>query len=319
MAAGLARQCESRLIVLVSERAAGIEAMRIIEATIDGTASVAHVPVGYEHAWTTFATTTHPEAGVSTYPDLSTKRNLAVLLARLLGWSRVLLLDDDITSLDARRVRAACRVLGAPHRAVGFKVGDHPDNSVVCHGVRAAGYPQDTFVGGSALLIDTASVLPFFPATYNEDLCFLCPLLVGRRVAQGGYARQLPYDAFDAPGRAIGQEFGDLLAEGLLSLVHLGAWSSKADASFWNAQMRGRRALIRRVADTMAASASHGRAVTSALEGAASRLETISPSACTTFIEDWLADAANWEDRVKALPRVRSLQQGMRALGLELI
>ena len=37
--------------------------------------------------------------------DLSAKRNLALLLSHMLGWSRILFLDDDITGLKPDDVR----------------------------------------------------------------------------------------------------------------------------------------------------------------------------------------------------------------------
>ena len=45
--------------------------------------------------------------------DVSAKRNLALILSYMLGWSRVLFLDDDITKLDPDDVRTA----GAAGRA----------------------------------------------------------------------------------------------------------------------------------------------------------------------------------------------------------
>ena len=68
------------------------------------------------------------------YPrtDLSAKRNLGLMLAHLLGWSRMMFLDDDITELNPDDVRQASGLL-ATHSAVGLHVCGFHDHSVVCH------------------------------------------------------------------------------------------------------------------------------------------------------------------------------------------
>src|SRR5580693_972894 len=81
--------------------------------------------------------------------DVSAKRNLALMLSYMLGWSRVLFLDDDITKLDPGDVRMAGRLLDK-HNAVGLCNDGYPDNSVVCHAYRMAGGRQQAFVGAGA-------------------------------------------------------------------------------------------------------------------------------------------------------------------------
>ena len=70
------------------------------------------------------------------HSDLSAKRNLGLVLSRLLGWSRVLFLDDDITELNPADMRQASGLLDT-HDAVGLHVGGFPDNSVVCHAYKS--------------------------------------------------------------------------------------------------------------------------------------------------------------------------------------
>ena len=69
--------------------------------------------------------------------DTSAKRNVALLLSRMLGWSRVLFLDDDITELNPDDVRRASGLLDT-YNAVGLHVGGMLDHSVVCHAYRQA-------------------------------------------------------------------------------------------------------------------------------------------------------------------------------------
>src|ERR1051326_7188578 len=78
--------------------------------------------------------------------DQSAKRNLALMLARMLGWPGILFLDDDITELDPSDMRRASGLLDA-HQAVGLHVGGFPDHSVVCHAYRRSGGEQQASLG----------------------------------------------------------------------------------------------------------------------------------------------------------------------------
>ena len=70
--------------------------------------------------------------------DLSTKRNLGLVLSHMLGWERVVFLDDDIRVPDPRDLSKAVSLLDT-HAAVGLGIGGFPDNSMVCHAFRAGG------------------------------------------------------------------------------------------------------------------------------------------------------------------------------------
>ncbi len=70
--------------------------------------------------------------------DVSTKRNLGLLLSHMLRWKRVVFLDDDIHVPDPADLSRAVSLLDT-HTAVGLRVGGFPDNSVVCHAFRDAG------------------------------------------------------------------------------------------------------------------------------------------------------------------------------------
>lgn len=70
--------------------------------------------------------------------DVSTKRNLALVLCHALGWERVVFLDDDIRVPNPADLRKAAGLLDT-HTAVGLRIGGFPDNSMVCHAFRNAG------------------------------------------------------------------------------------------------------------------------------------------------------------------------------------
>lgn len=71
--------------------------------------------------------------------DASQKRNLALLLARLAGWQRVLLLDDDIYGIDSAHARAAAGLLDR-HGFIGLENHGFPDTRwCAMRTVRSAG------------------------------------------------------------------------------------------------------------------------------------------------------------------------------------
>ena len=57
--------------------------------------------------------------------DVSTKRNLALLLSHMLRWRRVVFLDDDIKVPDPADLSKAVSLLDT-HTAVGLRIGGFP-------------------------------------------------------------------------------------------------------------------------------------------------------------------------------------------------
>jgi hypothetical protein len=146
------------------------------------------IPVdGYTLAGATFETSSEEFAAVSDgrASDLSLKRNLALLLARLRGWSKIVFVDDDI-SLSPSDVARLCSQLDN-HQIVGMMCTDFPDNSVFCHARRLARLHQGVFVTGAVLGVNTADLpLPFFPDIYNEDWFFFADAVAHRRLTNVG-------------------------------------------------------------------------------------------------------------------------------------
>ena len=72
-------------------------------------AIVADLPGGYTHESSgsaLLASSREASPGIAENPngDLSIKRNLGLLLARMLGWERIFFMDDDIRDVHARRI-----------------------------------------------------------------------------------------------------------------------------------------------------------------------------------------------------------------------
>ena len=106
--------------------------------------------------------------------DLSAKRNLGLLLARLHGWSKIAFVDDDIKLVGNRNIARLAGQL-EKHQVAGMVVRRFPDNSVVCHARRLAGLAQDVFVTGAVLGVHCNSLpLSFFPGHLQRGLVLFC-------------------------------------------------------------------------------------------------------------------------------------------------
>lgn len=249
--------------------------------------------------------------------DLSLKRNLGLLVAHLARWRRILFLDDDIRDVSPRTVRTAVSDLRTG-RATGMVATDFPDNSVVCHAARLAGAPQDVFVSGSALAVDTTEIDSFFPDVYNEDWLFLWDKVRARRVSATGRVRQAPYRPYADPARAAGQEFGDLLAEGLMSLLHIGGDLEPAlHPAYWRQAVEQRGLLLDRITvglgrvDHKDAPAALGAAA-----AARTSLDRCDPRTLTLFVRKWRQDLVQWRQRVRLLTPASSLGAALDLLEL---
>jgi hypothetical protein len=241
--------------------------------------------------------------------DLSLKRNLALMLSHMAGWSRILFLDDDIIQIDPDDVRRASSLLGR-FSAVGLRLrGPVLDHSVVCEAYRRLGGKQDSFVGGGALAIESSigfSRRAFFPDVYNDDWFFL---LDGENGLQATgvveSVTQLPYDPFRTPQRAIDQELGDVLAEGVYWLLDQDRPIRDANEEHWRTFLKRRHVFISRVlemVDTSDLRADEKERMTAALRGALNRLASIEPAFCERYLHAWSRDREKWRHHLDQLP-----------------
>jgi len=253
--------------------------------------------------------------------DLSAKRNLAIMISRMAGWSRILFLDDDITGLNPDDMRKASALLDT-HNVVGLRIGGFPDHSVVCHAYREAGGDQQSFIGGGALAVEVNRADSFFPDIYNDDWFFL---LDGKdsiqATAVAGQVIQYPYDPFRNPGRARAEELGDVLAEGIYWLLDLGQPIADADEAYWVGFLMKRRRFISGVLDMVKGDDTlepHDQARRiNALKGSLGRLMLITPALCASFQRAWADDLQRWQHHLKQLPTGQQLPDTLGALSHE--
>lgn len=274
-----------------------------------------------------FETSSHPE-GVSFCPlDISRKRNLGLAMAQLCGWTKILFLDDDIRRLTSAMVIKAASLLDE-YPVVGFQVRNYPDNAVVGHAKRLAGWNQDIFISGGSLLVDPQRLNGFFPPIYHEDwFCSLNHICAGT-AAVGGEVEQLPYSPFATPMRAWLEEFADILGEGLLWLIHhkrdlsfpqASFWAEAMDSSFWHSALQRRAMLLDEIARRLHKQQPNESDVAAALvsvKQAQIRRSELAAEDFVSFVDQWLRDLAGWRARLAKLPRVDSIAEALAALGL---
>ena len=262
--------------------------------------------------------------------DLSTKRNLGLVLARLQGWNKIAFVDDDIT-LSRRDYIAHLAGQLDNHQVAGMRVRDFPDNSVVCHARRLAGLTQDVFVTGAVLGVQCNNLpLSFFPDIYNEDWFFFAEDAAARKLPRVGQARQLAYDPFASPNRARCEEFGDLLAEGLYAFIGeedpslpLEEQLRGVTTPYWSRFIEARRGAInearnalRRFVDWDGDNEQVCAALNS-LAAAESQLETITADLCVDYLTAWRTDLTAWHRLTNGVSNVGGTRKAMEFLELK--
>lgn len=260
--------------------------------------------------------------------DLSSKRNIGLVLSRLMGWNKIVFLDDDIIRTDG-----LARLAGQldAHHVAGMVVRQHPDNSVVCHARRLAGANQDVFISGAVLGVHTGTLpLPFFPDVYNEDWFSFARQAAARDLPRAGQATQLTYDPFRHTDRARWEEFGDLLAEGLYALFSeapadksFGDLLKTATAAYWDNFIEVRHEVLvdthRAVLESASRHLGDPRLVNAlaSLNAAQSQLKiAINPQLCANFLESWQDDLGQWQRYTNRIKTVRDMAAAMEELQL---
>ncbi len=327
-AARLATETGARLIVLCSFRTHADDVRALLAERELPDLAVVEMPQECE-GWilSGFETThwVHHGRGKSVcgarVSDLSMKRNTGLLLARMLGWERIFFMDDDIRAVSADTVLSTVSLLGAVghgYRTAGMSVERYPDNSVVCHARREVGDRQGVFVSGSVLAVDCRVPFDFFPDLYNEDWLFFYRDAAEERLAtSGSLAEQLPYDPFADPQRAAGQEFGDVIAEGLYALLHSDLGVEAAGEEYWKRFLAHRNRVLDDVTRRLPNLRPESRGGISKALGAAQQvLWEITPNMCVDYVAAWQRDLERWGKLLANLSGASSIEDALGKMGL---
>ena len=258
--------------------------------------------------------------------DLSMKRNLGLVIARMLGWQRLMFLDDDIFDVSKEDMEALAAGLD-DHNVSVLIPDEYPDNSVACHAYRLGGGQQGKFASAGAMGVRCdRDDLPFFPNIYNEDWFFFSKEAASHKIARVGASRQREYDPYEDPQRSVKEEFGDLLAEGLYARLDVDLNILDVDVAYWTYFIESRGHFLNRVAELLwrhPDSRRHngaGRKVHAAqvsISAAQGQLERIGPELCQKFIDRWQADLVEWRRYLVTLPHFDSVESALQHLGLD--
>jgi hypothetical protein len=320
------------LVVLCSKQTNVEQVAQRVARTPGARSLIVLIPSGWKHP--EFPTRTSAEAfwtaSAKRESDLSAKRNLGLLLARLHGWHKIAFVDDDVTLSQTDNVARLAGQLDQ-HQVAGMVVRDYPDNSVVCHARRLAGLWQDVFVTGAVLGVHCNSLpLSFFPDIYNEDWFFFAREAAAHKLPRVGHARQLPYDPFATSDRARREEFGDLLAEGLYALigeqdpnVPFDDQFCGATGTYWSRFIEARRHAITEASTVLEgfvdrdADKCRVSSAVASLKAAESQLDTITADLCVNFIQAWRDDLDDWQRFSSGVNNVGSTREAMDFLQLK--
>jgi hypothetical protein len=260
--------------------------------------------------------------------DTATKRNLALLLARLMGWRDLLFIDDDVPAMPTKPLRRARAALDDGFTVAGWAFDDFPDHSALCHAYRSLAEPtfgeQVPFLGAGGMAVRVSDRTPHFPNIYNEDWFFLVDQLRAGTVGLVGELGQSPFDPFANPEHAALQEFGDLLAEGVMRLLpdHLDLAGS---VDYWRTQLELRETLTGIALDQVRAEAPTGRraAIGRSLAAADLARRRIRPAELVEWVDLWQHDQTSWNDLLVQLPapgvtaEFATMRKALHGLSLE--
>ena len=319
----LARAARSALLILCSHQAVPAEVQQLLAERSFDDAIVINLPDNYHHELLDFqalASIKDEQPAACSYyaTNLSTKRNLGLLLARMLGWQRIFFLDDDIRDIGHPDLQSTVSML-ARYRTAGMRVADFPDNSVACHAHRMTRGSQDVFLSGAALAVDCQENIGFFPDVYNEDwLFFYDDAATGRLGSSGRKITQLTYRPFADPRRAAWQEFGDILAEGLYALLDRGLGVEHATREYWSDFVYARRIFLKAIIRRSGTAKPEIREqLLLSVEAALECSTTIKPRLLECYVWLWRRDLCYWERRVASIGKMSSPDVALKELGLE--
>jgi hypothetical protein len=242
------------------------------------------------------------------YWTLGYCRNYALVLAKLLGFQRVIMIDDDIIFRGAKQV---FNILSALSRfdIVGARTIGMPDDSVVGHLIRALGLEQDEFISGQFVGIDISAVDYYFPNIYNEDWVFFLFQTATSSLARISEVEQLAFDPFrNFRRKSLFQEFGEIAVDGVFNAV-----VAKKDLSllytkdFWTDVCRERAKLLEELSEVVK-SHPNRRVFELILKGLQRYHLSIHPEQFRLFFENYRDSLSDWHTLLSTLSRYGEIE-----------
>lgn len=220
--------------------------------------------------------------------DLPIKRSFALSHAIAKRHQKILFIDDDIRIPNESWLTIGSNCLD-DYAVAGCFVDNFIDTSVVGHLEREADEDVYSFLSGSFLFVRPSKAVGFFPCVYNEDWLFMLPHVLSGSICSFGSVSQIAFDPFKSTRKAVFQEFGEVVAEGLYSLVLSNEYERRFEFQMWHDVIAERREVLISLHHRLTGPR-HRRVVAAAL--AVNR--GILAEDCQRFVNDWEKDRASW-------------------------
>ncbi len=134
----------------------------------------------------------------------------------------------------------------------------------------------------------------FFPKIYNEDWLFMLPHVIDNTICSFGSIQQLPYDPFANPCKAAFEEFGDIIAEGLYTLLSSNNYDIRFKKEVWDDIINERRETLISLKQTFRESR-----IQEVINYAMVANKSISDRDCLDFLTDMERDQETWNSFLK--------------------
>jgi hypothetical protein len=221
--------------------------------------------------------------------DLPLKRNYALWHSRKKNYNKILLVDDDIRGLCASILSAGSTCLDN-YVLAGCFVTEFPDLSIIYHLEQLYSDEIHPLLSGSFLFLRPNDTLSFFPKIYNEDWLFMIPHISSKTICSFGSITQVPYDPFENLRKVAFQEFGDIIAEGLYSLLSTNQFDIRYHTAVWKSFILERRQLLQFLKKKIV-----DKRYLRILETALEINFALNAGDCIAFVEKWESDLITWQ------------------------
>lgn len=253
----------------------------------------------------------------ATYWNTGLVRNYAILLSKVIGFRKVLFVDDDVSVKDLELLRAAFRMLERVD-FVGARIGGLADQSIIGHiGLKQGDAELSEFVSGGFMGLRLGSVMEPFLNYYNEDWIWV---LMHKSASYAMTPAKVVHQTFhslqrNGSNRAIRQEMGEMLLEGVWNAAPSRNFSLLTDEKAWKQVIADRVFWIEDIAKKCRQQNDRiGIAIATALLRHAS---TISPSLLAAIFEQYFAVLPEWRSILKATSRLAIPKKMKQSIGLE--
>src|SRR6267143_937110 len=253
----------------------------------------------------------------ATYWNTGFVRNYALLLSEVIGFQKVLFVDDDVSVKDPKLLQAAFRILEHVD-FVGARIGGLADQSIIGHiGLRQSDPELSEFVSGGFMGLRLGSVMEPFLNYYNEDWIWV---LMHREASYAMTPAKVVHQTYhsllrNGSNRAIRQEMGEMLLEGVWNAAPSRNFSLLTNEKAWIQVIADRVLWIEDIAKKCRQQQDRiGIAIATAL---LRHVSTISPSLLTAIFEQYFAVLPEWRRILKAASRLAIPQKMKQSIGLE--